>query len=667
MKAFSRQALILGVLTLAAAFSWAHPGLRAGWIKDGIALCPYPSDQWYGHIATDGTGGAFFTWYEMRSGVDWDSDVFAQRLDKDGNILWNPDGVSICTLPGAQADPTIIQDGEGGVIIAWRDQRAQYFKIYAQRLDEEGNIQWALNGVSVCTSNEPGYMPQVVPDGHGNFYVAWRDDRWGYGQVYCQKLDGDGNLLWAPDGLNVCPTLGWQDWPEIISDTEGGAIIVWHDERYGFLSHYIYAQRLNGEGDILWGEAGAPICLFDYYKWQQGCIADGQGGGIVTWYGNGYGGGGGYEVFAQKFDSSGSILWLSSGVPVCQAPGDQIRPHLVSDDAGGAIISWLDNRDGRDDIYAQRVTANGNSKWQTDGLMIHMGPVSSGYGYSVPGIVRDGKGGAILSWQEGPGSMVLWDILAQRVDGEGSILWPDTVSVCSAPGGQYPSSTREDGQGGAIITWRDMRNGADQNGMVYAARITGAGQTVATLLQSYSAIVTSSSYVTLQWILSEIDPGAAFHVLRREVGAGDYRELDGSGLESQGLSYTFTDRTCEPGMRLTYRVDVSDAQGHRALFESEEIAIPAFRLALFQNYPNPFNPTTTIRFELPEKGKVRLAIYDCAGKEIVRLLDGERAAGRSEVAWDGRDLSGRPVSSGVYFYRLSAGKQVISRKMVILN
>jgi hypothetical protein len=665
MKAMSRQTLVMGAFTLAMALSWAHPGLRAGWIKDGVPLCSSSGDQGYGYIATDGTGGAFFAWDEVRSDAEWDFDIFAQRLDEDGNILWNPDGVPICTVSGAQADPTIVQDGEGGVIIAWRDQRDQYFKIYVQRVDGEGNIQWTPNGVLVCTSNDPEYMPQVVPDGHGNFFIAWRDDRWGYGQVYCQKLDGNGNLLWAPEGLNVCPTRGWQDLPLMMSDTKGGVILAWHDERYGFLSHYIYAQRLDGEGNLLWDKKGACICEFDYYKWSLDCIPDGHGGGIVAWHGNGYGGGGGYEVFAQKFDSTGTLLWLNSGVPVCQAPGDQFSPHLASDDAGGAIISWLDNRDDRDDIYAQRLTAAGNARWQTDGLMIHMGPVSSGFGYSVPGIVRDGKGGGILSWTEGPGSNALWNILAQRVDGEGSILWPDTVYVCAAPGGQYTSSMREDGQGGAIIAWRDMRNGADQDGMAYAARITGDGQTVATLLQSFTARAQGRSIV-IEWRLAEVDTGTRFIVLRTSGGSA-YEELGAAGLRKDGLSFTFSDETCDPGSIYRYRVDIETGGKRRVLFESEAISLPALELSLAQNYPNPFNPATTIRFVLPEKASVRLAVYDCAGREIARLLDGECEAGANEVLWDGRDARGAAVGTGVYFYRLTAGKQVLTKKMVLLK
>ena len=655
------------VLVLAGLLCGAHPGLRAEWVRDGVPICSSSGDQGHAYITPDGRGGVFIAWSEVRSGTPYDFDIYVQRIDKSGAILWNPEGVPICVMPGGQADPSVIQDGAGGVLIAWRDQRDQYFRVYAQRVDGNGNIQWTPNGVSVCTSPYPQYMPLMVPDGQGNYYISWRDDRYGYGQVLCQKLDGSGNLLWRPDGVDVCPTLGWQDWPYIVPDTKGGAIIAWHDERYGPLSHYIYAQRIDRDGNLLWGEEGAPICLFDYYKWSLDCIADGDGGGIVTWHGYGYGGGGGYEVFAQRFDSTGAILWLNSGVPVCQAAGNQIRPHLISDDAGGAIVAWLDNRDGRDDIYGQRVLSDGNVGWQTDGLMIHEGPPSSGFGYSVPDIVGDGTGGAILSWQEGPGSPALWDIRAQRVDGDGNILWPDSaVSVCRAPGGQYYPQMTENGEGGAIITWRDMRNGA--KGAVYAMRVTGNGETVATLLQSYSARVAKSSSVILEWVLSEIDPGARFEVFRRQAGANEYESLGGPGIQRNGLSFAYIDESCEPGLKYKYRVNVVNGRERLVLFETEEIALPSLPLALFQNYPNPFNPSTTIGFFLPNRCQVTLEIYDTSGRLIKRLLDREtKPAGPNATEWRGLDGQGRAVGSGVYFCRLRAGKETISKKMTLLK
>ncbi len=91
------------------------------------------------------------------------------------------------------------------------------------------------------------------------------------------------------------------------------------------------------------------------------------------------------------------------------------------------------------------------------------------------------------------------------------------------------------------------------------------------------------------------------------------------------------------------------------------------RLAL-ENYPNPFNPTTTIRYSLPEAARVTLAVYDVNG-QLVRMLahDVKRPAGVFEAEWNGTDSKGRPVASGVYFYRLVAGSEQVTRKAVLLK
>jgi Cu/Zn superoxide dismutase len=94
---------------------------------------------------------------------------------------------------------------------------------------------------------------------------------------------------------------------------------------------------------------------------------------------------------------------------------------------------------------------------------------------------------------------------------------------------------------------------------------------------------------------------------------------------------------------------------------------PAARTTLHQNVPNPFNPTTVISFELAAPDHVRLDVFDVAGRRVTTLVDGVRAAGPSQAAWNGRDAHGRPVSSGVYFYRLLAGGTSQTKKMVLLK
>ena len=89
--------------------------------------------------------------------------------------------------------------------------------------------------------------------------------------------------------------------------------------------------------------------------------------------------------------------------------------------------------------------------------------------------------------------------------------------------------------------------------------------------------------------------------------------------------------------------------------------------ALHNNYPNPFNPTTTINYDLPQDGSVRLIIYDVMGREVTRLVNGFTPAGYHSVRWDARNKMGENVSAGVYFYHLQSGNFVKTQKMVLLK
>jgi len=95
-------------------------------------------------------------------------------------------------------------------------------------------------------------------------------------------------------------------------------------------------------------------------------------------------------------------------------------------------------------------------------------------------------------------------------------------------------------------------------------------------------------------------------------------------------------------------------------------AVPA-TYALEQNYPNPFNPTTQIRYGLPAQSPVTLTVYNILGQEIARLVDDVEPAGFHVVQWNGQNARGVPVSSGVYFYRITAGRFTDTRKMLLMK
>jgi hypothetical protein len=85
------------------------------------------------------------------------------------------------------------------------------------------------------------------------------------------------------------------------------------------------------------------------------------------------------------------------------------------------------------------------------------------------------------------------------------------------------------------------------------------------------------------------------------------------------------------------------------------------------NYPNPFNPSTTIQFGLPEAAHVKLKVYNILGREVACLVDRWMAAGEHQVDWHGTNDRGEQLGSGVYFYRLEAGKDVLTHKMTLIK
>lgn len=173
--------------------------------------------------------------------------------------------------------------------------------------------------------------------------------------------------------------------------------------------------------------------------------------------------------------------------------------------------------------------------------------------------------------------------------------------------------------------------------------------------------------IELVWELSEADDGIAFFVSRSEDEIA-FKELATSVLRREGSTYTYQDSGIEPGKRYTYKVEYALGGERRLLFVSEPVETPAARLALHQNRPNPFNPSTTIAFDLPHELVVSLEVYDVSGRLVTRLIGEEKLGpGPHSIEWNGDDARGTSVSSGIYIYRLVAGKNIISRKMVLLQ
>ncbi len=189
---------------------------------------------------------------------------------------------------------------------------------------------------------------------------------------------------------------------------------------------------------------------------------------------------------------------------------------------------------------------------------------------------------------------------------------------------------------------------------------------VGTLLDNW-AVSTGGVGIELTWSIIDTGSEPGFEVSRAIAGSDTWQFLPADLVTGDGLRFRMVDTGLEPGQSYRYRVECVDKDGRKTLFETDAVRAPVAPLALRQNSPNPFNPSTSISFYLPQPGQVRLEIFDINGRVIDILASQHYASGEHSIEWNGTDRSGASVSSGVYFYRLTTGKESLSRKMVLLR
>jgi hypothetical protein len=481
--AFPRVAAALAVAIAIAPQQVRATGI-VRWAIDGVALCTASGNQQNAQIARDGAGGAIVAWQDRRGGSN--DDIYAQRVLADGSVdpAWPTQGVALCTVASNQTAPQIVSDGAGGAIVTWQDGRNGPSNIYAQRVLAAGTVDpgWPANGVAVCSGVAVAQgPPQIVSDGVGGAIVTWQDGRNGTADIYAQRVQADGTVApgWPTNGVGLCVANRVQAFPQIVSDGAGGAIVTWHDSRGSsptFDIYDIYAQRVLATGTVApaWPTNGVPLCTVASNQLYPQIVSDGAGGAIVTWYDRRSGQPIDpifQDVYAQRVSAAGVPQWTAGGLALCTAASTQVNPEIASDGVGGAIVTWQDHRGSTYDIYAQRVLAGGavDPGWPTNGVAL----CTTAGSQENPQIVADGAGGAIITWQDAP-STGNYFIYAQRVLAGGAVDpgWPTNgVALCIAATSQEIPQIVSDGAGGAIVTWQDTRGGGTNPQNIYAQRI----------------------------------------------------------------------------------------------------------------------------------------------------------------------------------------------------
>ncbi|MHA1377089.1 MAG: hypothetical protein ACTSRG_01790 [Candidatus Helarchaeota archaeon] len=219
---------------------------------NGTLICNEVETQDSPVICSDGIGGAIIAWSDNRRGFLVHSDIYAQRINSSGDTYWTNNGTAICTEDGFTSDMIeMISDEAGGALLVWMDYRTgSEYDIYAQRIDSNGNGLWTPNGTAICTYDDNQYDAIACYNGSGGLIIAWQDRRTisGWEDIYVQLVDSNGISQWDANGTVICNDSRAQMLPEICSDGAGGAIITWQDRRDLTSDDDIYAQWIYSSG-----------------------------------------------------------------------------------------------------------------------------------------------------------------------------------------------------------------------------------------------------------------------------------------------------------------------------------------------------------------------------------------------------------------------------------
>jgi len=267
--------------------------------------------------------------------------------------------------------------------------------------------------------------------------------------------------------------------------------------------------------------------------------------------------------------------------------------------------------------------------------------------------------------QQGPSKLVVVNLTTGSASVVGS-TGKNLGSLEFAPNGLLYAGgdTNDGGNLYAISTVSGAATLVGPTGFTSVTGLTFASQALPVLVSHFDATPTVRG-IDLHWSIAADEKVNGFRLYRR---SGDESPVDittQNGLIT-AAARSFVDEHVREGESYEYVLAViTDDREWLSMPARARALSGAFQL--YQNTPNPFNPLTSIAFTLAERSAVALTIYDVHGAFVRRLEGGTLDAGRHAYVWDGKNAVGMSVSSGIYFYRLTSGKQSEMKKMVLLK
>lgn len=392
----------------------------------------------------------------------------------------------------------------------------------------------------------------------------------------------------------------------IVQTTDGGYVTAGYTYSFGAGDRDYYIVKLDANGNLQWNKTFGGA----YYEYGETVIQTTDGGYTMAGFTYSFGAGSG-DYYIVKLDVSGILQWNRT---IGGTDADYCLSVIQTTDGGYALAGQVNSFGaGSNDFYIVKLDASGLLQWTRS-----VGGAALDYGESIMQTTDGGYVIGGLTYSFGAGNQ---DVFVVKLDAGGNLQWSKAV------GGTYDDYIESivlSTDGGYVGAGHTDSFGAGSFDM-YIVKFDASGNTCADTSSPPSQSGTGGTLGTPTTTITTPTPTVT------------------TPSPASGTGGTVT--------TICYLDGINPMSNH----------IPE-KFSLNQNYPNPFNPSSKIEFQISKLSEVKLTVFDVSGREVNVLVNEQLNPGIYKVEWDGTNYS-----SGVYYYKLTAGDFTETKKMVLLK
>lgn len=409
---------------------------------------------------------------------------------------------AISDLSGEQAIPKVAICPNGNIYVAFLSNQTGFYDVRLQKLDSQGNELWAHNGILISDNPTDSWVTDwdMTADINNHAVIAYNDTRNGNMNVYAYRISPNGDFIWGPDGIALSNNTAFNAAPKVTTTAAGNAIFAWSSD------DVIIMQKVNAAGAKQWGDNGITLSATNALSWPQ-LLPVGTDDFIMKYFDDE--GNPPYptrHVYAQRYNSSGTAVWAAPAV-ISEAGGisswTQIFP-FINDGSDGFYIAWHDDRDNnqRASVFVQHISSAGQALFTADG--VEASTTSGNNHYYACLALPNGSSDIYVFWNEMDALQNYNGISGQKISASGTRMWgaggmtfiPLTLGTITP---EEATSSSTDmvvlySEGGVDAQLKAMRIGTDGSFVWPSQSITVSS------VQSSKVHTVMSKYAADQWV-----------------------------------------------------------------------------------------------------------------------------------------------------------------------